>query len=119
MPSSSRSLIALPTSAGTGSEVSGGAVISDLQNNTKSGIANPSLRPQYALVDPRLTYSMPPSMTANTGIDALAQAIAGMVAPYPTWGEASKRAAGAYFSPKLFDNAALKRMVRLVQRVLP
>ncbi|MGD9529507.1 MAG: iron-containing alcohol dehydrogenase family protein [Dehalococcoidia bacterium] len=83
-PSPARSLIALPTSAGTGSEVSGGAVIADLQNNTKSGIANPTLRPQYALVDPRLTYSMPPSMTANTGIDALAQAIAGMVAKVRT-----------------------------------
>jgi alcohol dehydrogenase class IV len=83
-PAPTRPLIALPTSAGTGSEVSGGAVISDLQNNTKSGIANPSLRAQYALVDPRLTYSMPPSMTANTGIDALAQAIAGMVAKVRT-----------------------------------
>jgi alcohol dehydrogenase len=83
-PSPALSLIALPTSAGTGSEVSGGAVISDLQNDTKSGIANPNLRPQYALVDPRLTHSMPPSMTANTGIDALAQAIAGMVAKVRT-----------------------------------
>ena len=46
-------------------------------------------------------------------------AIAGMVAPYPTLGEVSKRAAGAYFSPKLFDNAALKWMVRLVQRLVP
>lgn len=73
-------LIALPTSAGTGSEVSGGAVISDMQAGTKSGIANALLRAQYALVDPVLTYSVPASMTANTGIDALAQAIAGMVA---------------------------------------
>jgi pyruvate/2-oxoglutarate dehydrogenase complex dihydrolipoamide dehydrogenase (E3) component len=46
-------------------------------------------------------------------------AIAGMIAPYPTLGEVSKRAAGAYFSPKLFDNAALKRFVRFVQRWLP
>jgi pyruvate/2-oxoglutarate dehydrogenase complex dihydrolipoamide dehydrogenase (E3) component len=46
-------------------------------------------------------------------------AIAGMVAPYPTLGEVSKRAAGAYFSPKLFDNPWLKRVVRFVQRVLP
>ncbi|MEZ5798778.1 MAG: FAD-dependent oxidoreductase [Paracoccaceae bacterium] len=46
-------------------------------------------------------------------------AIAGMVAPYPTLGEVSKRAAGAYFSPKLFDNPWLKRFVRLVQRFLP
>ncbi len=45
--------------------------------------------------------------------------IAGMVAPYPTLGEVSKRAAGAYFSPKLFDNPMVKRVVRLVQRFLP
>ncbi|MFN4155073.1 MAG: dihydrolipoyl dehydrogenase family protein [Paracoccaceae bacterium] len=46
-------------------------------------------------------------------------AIAGMVAPYPTLGEISKRAAGAYFSPKLFDNPMLRQFVRLVQRFLP
>ena len=46
-------------------------------------------------------------------------AIAGMVAPYPTLGEISKRAAGAYFSPKLFDNPTVKTVVRLVQRYLP
>lgn len=46
-------------------------------------------------------------------------ALAGMVAPYPTLGEISKRAAGAYFSPKLFDSPMVKRVVRLVQRALP
>lgn len=46
-------------------------------------------------------------------------AIAGMIAPYPTLGEISKRAAGAYFSPKLFDNPMLKGFVRLIQRFLP
>jgi pyruvate/2-oxoglutarate dehydrogenase complex dihydrolipoamide dehydrogenase (E3) component len=46
-------------------------------------------------------------------------AIAGMVAPYPTLGEISKRAAGAYFSPQLFDNAVVKTFVRLVQKFLP
>lgn len=46
-------------------------------------------------------------------------AVAGMVAPYPTLGEVSKRAAGAYFSPKLFDNPVVKSVVRLVQRTLP
>jgi pyruvate/2-oxoglutarate dehydrogenase complex dihydrolipoamide dehydrogenase (E3) component len=45
--------------------------------------------------------------------------VAGMVAPYPTLGEVSKRAAGAYFSPKLFDSPAVKRIVGLVQRHLP
>jgi pyruvate/2-oxoglutarate dehydrogenase complex dihydrolipoamide dehydrogenase (E3) component len=46
-------------------------------------------------------------------------AIAGMVAPYPTLGEVSKRAAGAYFSPKLFENPTLKRLVRFLQRWVP
>jgi pyruvate/2-oxoglutarate dehydrogenase complex dihydrolipoamide dehydrogenase (E3) component len=46
-------------------------------------------------------------------------AIAGMVAPYPTLGEVSKRAAGAYFSPKLFESPALKRLVRFIQRWVP
>ena len=46
-------------------------------------------------------------------------AIANMVAPYPTLGEVNKRAAGAYFSPKLFDNPWVKRVVRFVQSVLP
>jgi alcohol dehydrogenase len=77
-------LIAVPTSAGTGSEVSGGSVVSDPAAGRKAGIANATLRAQIALVDPLLTHSMPPSMTANTGIDALAQAIAGMVAKVHT-----------------------------------
>jgi len=79
-PTPEVALIAVPTSAGTGSEVSGGSVVSDPEAGRKNGIANANLRAQYALVDPLLTHSMPPSMTANTGIDALAQAIAGMVA---------------------------------------
>jgi pyruvate/2-oxoglutarate dehydrogenase complex dihydrolipoamide dehydrogenase (E3) component len=46
-------------------------------------------------------------------------ALAGTILPYPTLGELSKRAAGSYFSPKLFDNPWVKRVVRLVQRALP
>ena len=46
-------------------------------------------------------------------------ALAGTVLPYPTLAEIGKRGAGAYFSPKLFDNPVLKRMVRLVQKFLP
>jgi alcohol dehydrogenase len=77
-------LVAVPTSAGTGSEVSGGSVVSDPEAGRKNGIANANLRAQYALVDPVLTHSMPPTMTANTGIDALAQAIAAVVAKVRT-----------------------------------
>ena len=45
--------------------------------------------------------------------------ISGMVSPYPTYGELSKRAAGAYFSPRLFDSPRVKTIVGLVQRWLP
>jgi pyruvate/2-oxoglutarate dehydrogenase complex dihydrolipoamide dehydrogenase (E3) component len=45
--------------------------------------------------------------------------VAGLILPYPTLGETAKRAAGAYFSDKLFDNPALKRVVRWVQRLIP
>ena len=72
-------LVCVPTTAGTGSEVSGGAVITDEQTHVKAGIAGPLLRAQHALVDPVLTHGLPPSVTAQTGIDALAQAIAAVV----------------------------------------
>ena len=45
--------------------------------------------------------------------------ISAMVAPYPTYAEINKRAAGAYFAPRLFDNPKVKRVVGLVQRLLP
>jgi alcohol dehydrogenase len=80
IPPPSLPLVCIPTTAGTGSEVSGGAVITDPATNEKAGIAGPELRAQHALVDPALTYSLPPQVTAYTGIDALAQAIAAVVA---------------------------------------
>lgn len=80
IPPPSLPLVCIPTTAGTGSEVSGGAVITDPATNDKAGIAGPNLRAQHALVDPVLTYSLPPQATAYTGIDALAQAIAAVVA---------------------------------------
>jgi alcohol dehydrogenase len=80
VPAPTVPLIAVPTTAGTGSEVSGGAVITNAATNRKAGIASPNLRAQYALVDPVLTHSLPPTVTAYAGTDALAQAIAGMVA---------------------------------------
>ncbi|MHA7876728.1 dihydrolipoyl dehydrogenase family protein [Roseivivax sp.] len=47
------------------------------------------------------------------------KAVSNTVSPYPTYGELNKRVAGAYFSPKLFDSQAVKRVVRMVQRYLP
>ena len=72
-------LVTVPTTAGTGSEVSGGCVITDTATDTKAGIAGPNLRAQHALVDPELTYGLPPGPTMYAGVDALAQAIAAVV----------------------------------------
>ena len=67
--------IALPTTAGTGSEVSEWSVVTDVANNTKCPIGDPMLIPDVALLEPRLLVSMPPHVTAETGMDALTHAI--------------------------------------------
>lgn len=68
-------LVAIPTTSGTGTEVTPAAVLTDLQANLKIGISDNFIRPLIALVDPMLTVKMPPAVTASTGIDALAHAI--------------------------------------------
>jgi alcohol dehydrogenase class IV len=73
-------LICVPTTAGTGSEVSGAAVVTDADNQIKMGILSNWLRPRVALVDPMLTVSCPPKVTADSGIDALTHAIEGYTA---------------------------------------
>ena len=68
-------LICVPTTAGTGSEVSAAAVLTDTDNQLKVGILSNHLRPRVAVVDPLLTLSCPPRVTADSGIDALTHAI--------------------------------------------
>jgi alcohol dehydrogenase class IV len=68
-------LICVPTTAGTGSEVSHAAVLTDTQNEIKVSTMSNYLRPDLALVDPMLTYSCPPQVAADSGIDALTHAI--------------------------------------------
>ncbi|MCS7047236.1 MAG: iron-containing alcohol dehydrogenase [Gemmataceae bacterium] len=68
-------LICMPTTAGTGSEVSAAAVITDNDNQIKVGILSHHLRPRVALIDPLLTMSCPAKVTADSGIDALTHAI--------------------------------------------
>lgn len=68
-------LICVPTTAGTGSEVSGASVLTDTEKKMKVGILSNYLRPRVAVVDPLLTVSCPPKVTADSGIDALTHAI--------------------------------------------
>jgi alcohol dehydrogenase len=68
-------LIALPTTAGTGSEATPGAILVDPTNATKVAVMDNSLRPQIALIDPEFTYTCPPNVTADAGVDALTHAI--------------------------------------------
>src|SRR5262245_10874391 len=68
-------LICAPTTAGTGSEVSAASVLTDTDNKMKVGILSNYLRPTVAIVDPLLTVSCPPKVTADSGIDALTHAI--------------------------------------------
>lgn len=68
-------IVAIPTTAGTGSEVTFGAVITDTERCFKFTVKGPQIAPKVALVDPELTLSMPPGLTAATGMDALTHAI--------------------------------------------
>ncbi len=68
-------VILVPTTAGTGSEVTPIAILSDTKEKLKKGIVSPHLFPEVAIVDPKLTVGLPPSVTAFTGMDALTHAI--------------------------------------------
>ncbi|HEX4263439.1 MAG TPA: iron-containing alcohol dehydrogenase [Verrucomicrobiae bacterium] len=67
--------MAIPTTAGTGSEVTRNAVLASSEHRLKVSLRSPHMLPAIALVDPELTYDLPPGITANTGLDALTQLI--------------------------------------------
>jgi alcohol dehydrogenase class IV len=67
--------IAVPTTAGTGSEVTRNAVLGSAEHGVKASLRSPLMLPRVALVDPEFTYGLPPAITAYTGLDALTQLI--------------------------------------------
>jgi alcohol dehydrogenase class IV len=77
IPSTPLPILAVPTTAGTGSEVTPYSVI--VTGSTKKTIRGPGIFPKVALVDPELTYSMPARVTADTGMDALSHALEGIL----------------------------------------
>lgn len=66
---------AVPTTAGTGSETTLAAVVTDPETHEKNAICDPVLRPKYAVLDPQLTMGLPPHITSTTGMDALTHAV--------------------------------------------
>jgi alcohol dehydrogenase class IV len=67
--------ILIPTTSGTGSEITMNSIISNKQEHLKMGIVSPHIIADVAIIDPLLTLSMPPKVTASTGLDALTHAI--------------------------------------------
>lgn len=75
VPGSLKPLVAIPTTAGTGSEVTRGVAITDPDRDVKMLLMSSHLVPAAAIVDPEPTYTMPPGVTASTGLDALTHGI--------------------------------------------
>jgi alcohol dehydrogenase class IV len=73
--------LAVPTTAGTGAEVSAAAVIFDEDNDLKKGLVVPFLEADIAVLDAQLTVGLPPGLTASTGMDALTHALEGVASP--------------------------------------
>ncbi|MBK9083575.1 MAG: iron-containing alcohol dehydrogenase [Rhizobiales bacterium] len=96
-------IVAVPTTAGTGSEVGRAGVITDETTHTKKVIFHPKMMPVVALCDPELTVGMPPFITAGTGMDALAHCLEAYCGPF--------------YHP-MADGIALEGM-RLVKEALP
>jgi alcohol dehydrogenase class IV len=67
--------IAIPTTAGTGSEVTRNSVLASAEHRVKVSMRSPLMLPRLAVVDPELTYGVPPEVTASTGLDALTQVV--------------------------------------------
>lgn len=77
-------IIAIPTTAGTGSEVTRNGVLADPEQRVKVSMRHPLMLPRLAIVDPELTYALPPAITASTGMDALTQNIEPYTCNAPT-----------------------------------
>ncbi len=102
--------VALPTTAGSGAEVTRNAVLSSSEHGAKASLRSPLMLPRVAIVDSELTHSLPPAVTAATGLDALSQLIEPFVSSRANafvdalCRDGIRRAAAAL--PRAFDNGA-------------
>ena len=98
-------LIALPTTSGTGSEVTSYAVLTDKKNNIKIPLKDDEMIPEYAILDPDLTKTLPKSVVADSGIDALTHAIE------------SYTCKGANFYTKMYALSAIRLIFKNLLRM--
>ncbi|MEZ6086846.1 MAG: iron-containing alcohol dehydrogenase [Pirellulaceae bacterium] len=116
------SVMAVPTTAGTGSEVSHSAVLTDGQADVKVSTLSRFLRPSLAIVDPSLTDTCPRQVTADSGIDALVHAVEAFTARRFTEMQAAPAEARAYEGAhplgKLLASEAIRLVGRSLQRVV-
>lgn len=94
-------LFAVPTTAGTGSETTIAAVVSNPETHEKNAINDPRLRPRVAVLDPELTLGLPPHITSTTGMDALTHAVEAYIGSSNTKGTI---AAAEKATKLIFDN---------------
>jgi alcohol dehydrogenase class IV len=110
--------IACPTTSGTGSEVTGIAIFDWLALHAKTGISSPRLRPTEALVDPRVTQTLPANVVAASGLDVLCHAIESYTArPFTTRARTPVRPASQGSNP--WSDLGCREAMRLCARHLP
>lgn len=109
-------MVAIPTTSGTGSEVTSFAVISDKKNNMKYPLADYELTPDVAIIDPQFVLTVPPAVTADTGLDVLTHAIEAYVSVMAsdyTDGLAIKAVQLVFeYLPRAFENGANDKIAR-------
>jgi alcohol dehydrogenase len=113
-------LIAMPTTSGTGSEATPGAILVDPDSATKIAVMDNRMRPQIALIDPEFTYTCPPRVTADAGIDALTHALESFItidsSRYPRHGHADPGYSGRSALTMLFAREAIGLCARYLER---
>lgn len=109
-------MVAIPTTSGTGSEVTSFAVISDKKNNMKYPLADYEMTPDVAIIDPQFVLTVPPAVTADTGLDVLTHAIEAYVSVMAsdyTDGLAIKAIQLVFeYLPRAFENGANDKVAR-------
>ena len=112
-------LVAVPTTSGTGSEVTTVAVVDFPRLGTKTGVSHQYLRPSVAIVDPALTLTCPPGVTASVGVDALLHALeAYTVTPYDARPALPLAERPPYQGANPFSDPFCERAIELVGRNL-